>query len=195
MAIAIGGFWILTISVKIAVQKHVATLAVGFTALALVSMSSAPAQAACAEDYELSDIRLPSSCLTPTDKAIVKMRLFRSGMAVAALSCNQQAQYNSLVTRHEDELVKGGKALRAMFRRMHKGKATQEMNRFVTHLANYASIKSMAANGYCTIMSRVFSQALELPANSLSSFVENRPIKMALNTPALPKLTAVASAE
>ncbi len=170
-------------------------MAVGFAALATVSLSSTPVQAACAEDYEFSDIRLPSNCLTSADKAIVKMRLFRSGMAVAALSCNQQAQYNSLVTRHENELVKGGKALRAMFSRMHKGKATQEMNRFVTHLANYASIKSMAAKGYCNIMARVFNQALALPTNSLSDYVQNRPIKMALTAPERPKTTAVASAE
>ena len=102
------------------------------------------------------------------------MRMFLSDLVVAALSCNARNQYNRLVSLHQDELVQGGKALRALFNRLHKSKATRELDRFVTHLTNRASKQRLSTPGYCQTMSKVFEQALAQPSNGLKDYVMNR---------------------
>ena len=149
-------------------------------ALAVVAFTPSDANAACVPAEDFSDIRLPASCLTPAEGQAVRLRMFRADLAVAALSCQQQSQYNSLVTRHQAELVRQGRALMSMFRRLHRGNAERELNRFITHLANRASLRRLASQGYCSTMDKVFRDAHAQPRQSLTSYALGRPVMTAM---------------
>lgn len=157
--------------------------AIGLGALAVVAFQPTTAQAACVKAKDLGDIRLPAACLSPEEGRAVRMRMFRADLAVAALSCGQQSQYNNLVTRHQDELVRQGRALRAIFQRVHPRNAERELNRFITHLANKASLRRLGAPEYCRGMARVFADAQSQPRQGLTGFVGHRPVVSALLGP------------
>ena len=148
--------------------------AIGLGALAVVAFQPTTAQAACVKAKDLGDIRLPAACLSPEEGRAVRMRMFRADLAVAALSCGQQSQYNNLVTRHQDELVRQGRALRAIFQRVNPRNAERELNRFITHLANRASLKRLEQPRYCQDMDRVFQEAQAQPRQGLMAFVQAR---------------------
>jgi hypothetical protein len=150
------------------------TAAAGLAALAAVAFAPNGAKAACIAADDFADIRLPAGCLTANDGRAVRLRMFRADLAVAALSCKQQDRYNSLVTRHQDELVRQGRALRAMFARLHHGNAERELNRFITHLANKASLKRLEQRNYCRTMARVFDEAQAQPLKGLLAYVQGK---------------------
>lgn len=128
------------------------------------------------------------SCLKPVEQALVKLREFRAEMTVAALRCEQQNLYNNVVTRHQGELASKGKALGTTFRRLHGTAATHELNRFVTHLTNRASIQSLGIRNYCRSMSDVFAEALKTPLQKLTLFVSSNPLSRAIARNTAPSL-------
>lgn len=151
--------------------------------MAAIVVTPTPVAAGCAGTHDLAGIDLPRNCLTAEQARIVRMRVFRSDLAVAALSCGKQDQYNRLVSHHRMELVREGQALKSLFGKWHKGASDGALNRFVTHLANRASMRRLNAEGYCTRMARVFDRALALPPNGLNGFVKGRPVMAALDAP------------
>lgn len=157
---------------------------VGLVALVMIGMSASPASAKCVGVAEFSGTKLPMTCLTTAEAKTVRMRIFRAELAVAALSCKQQPQYNQLVTTHEDTFVKGGRALRSLFNRLHNAQATKKLNRFVTHLSNRASLRRLAAQGYCSKMADIFSDIASLQPQEFADYIQRRPIKMAFAEPA-----------
>lgn len=157
-------------------------------AVLMTAALSAPASATgnCAAMADLDGIKLPAACLTAEEGQAIRLRVFRADLAVAALSCNQQGLYNTLVTRHQDELVDGGRVLKATFARLHQSRATYELNRFITHLANRASIQSLGVPGYCGVMARVFQAALATPRRGLTAFALGGAVVAAIDTAAGP---------
>lgn len=154
----------------------------GFVVAACIGVASSPVRAECVSLSEFSDIKLEAPCLTQKEAKTVRLRIFRATLAVAALSCNQQSQYNQLINTHQNFLVKEGQALRQLFNRVHKKQATSKLNRFVTHLSNRASLHRMTAQGYCSKMASIFEQAASLLPKDLMAYVQTRPIKTAFST-------------
>ncbi|MEQ8668467.1 MAG: hypothetical protein RIC50_02620 [Rhodospirillales bacterium] len=167
-------------------HKHLSAAA-GLAALTVVAFAPQDAKAACIAAEDFADIRLPAACLTPTEGQAVRLRMFRADLAVAALSCQQQSHYNNLVTRHQDELVREGRALRSLFRRIHRGNAERELNRFITHLANRASLRRLASASYCRTMDRVFREAHAQPRQNLTAYVQGRPVMTAMMASTTPQ--------
>lgn len=149
--------------------------AAGVATLAVVAFAPQSANAACAPTDDFTDIRLPTTCLSAQESQAVQMRMFRAELAVAALSCQQQSQYNTVVTRHQDELVREGRALRTIFQRIYRAGAERELNRFITHLANRASLKRLTQPTYCQTMARVFREAQAQPRQGLLAYVQGGP--------------------
>lgn len=123
------------------------------------------------------------ACIKPVERALVDLRKFRARITVAALRCDQQSSYNAIVKRHERELVIHGKGLGAVFRRLHGAAATGELNRYVTHLTNRASINSLSVRNYCHAMSRVFAEALKTPVRGLMAFIGRNPLAQVAAAP------------
>lgn len=163
--------------------------AAGFAAATAVVLSLtafAPKAEAgqCTRPADLTGLDLPAGCLTPAEANAIRLRVFRAEMTVAALSCDQRPLYNTFVTRHQDELVKGGRRLRAAFERLHPGKGERELNRFITHLANRAAMHRLGIAGYCGSMAQVFERAIAVPRNGLLAFVQGGAMLATMETAA-----------
>ncbi|EKE67438.1 MULTISPECIES: hypothetical protein [Oceanibaculum] len=85
-----------------------------------------------------------AACATPKESAALEARVLLSELMVAALSCNQRPSYNAVVTRYQGEMASTGKALKGYFARVHGARSAQELNGFVTRMANEASQRSLS---------------------------------------------------
>ena len=80
---------------------------------------------------------------------------------VAALSCGEQQRYNSFVSAFKNDLIKGSKALKSMFKRVYGASGDYQMNAFVTRLANNAAQRTAyQPDSYCATSSRLFGEVL-----------------------------------
>lgn len=94
---------------------------------------------------------------------------------VAALTCKRRQSYNSIVARFGDELATRGRSLRGIFKRLHGEKAEQRLNRFVTRLANEASMRSLRQPDYCDGAVTLFDKTLALQPGTLTAFAARQP--------------------
>lgn len=160
--------------------------AIAILAVSVVFLAPRGASAASCLYPDKASGKTPSySCLKPAEQALIDLRKFRAEITVAALRCKQQGAYNRIVNRHKNELVAQGKALGAVFRRLYGASASRELNRYVTHLTNRASIRSLGVENYCGSMSRVFAAAMDAPVRGFLTFVGRDPIARVETPPAL----------
>ncbi|MGF1641523.1 MAG: hypothetical protein ACFCUO_11300 [Rhodospirillales bacterium] len=104
------------------------------------------------------------SCVNQKDLAALNARVLQTELMVAALTCGERARYNAFVMGFRGELGKHGHALRSLFNRLHGARGTNELNGFVTRLANDASHSSIAIRPeYCAIASALFEEVLNVP--------------------------------
>jgi hypothetical protein len=85
---------------------------------------------------------------------------------VAALSCSARGDYNQFARLYAPHLANHGVLLRRWFRKLHGIRHKREINRFVTLLANDASMRSIGDRvEFCA---KSFTEGLEsdLPANT-----------------------------
>ena len=116
-----------------------------------------------------------AACPSPMERAALEMRVMQSELMVAALTCGARESYNAFVIKFEPDLVRHGVALRTFFKRAHGSRASAELNRFVTRLANQASQRSVADRaGYCAAASRVFEQVLKLKRFELIGYADRQ---------------------
>ena len=109
--------------------------------------------------------------LTPAEDDALSVRRLQSDMMVAALSCQMREQYNMTVTRFESELVRHGVNLRGLFQRTYGARAEQELNSYVTRLANESSARRIAAGAsYCESAAAQFTLLEMLPQKQLARF-------------------------
>lgn len=98
---------------------------------------------------------------SPVERMAVRARVVQSEMMVAALSCGLRNQYNTVVTEFRSELVSHGRVLRSMFQRQHGASGQTALDRYITKLANDASIRSnRARSAYCESAKRAFADVL-----------------------------------
>ena len=109
--------------------------------------------------------------LTQAEREALTVRSLQSDMMVAALSCELRGEYNLTVTRFQEELVRHGANLRALFRRNYGGKAERELNSYITRLANESSTRRIAAGApYCYEAAGKFARLAALPQTQLADF-------------------------
>ncbi len=130
--------------------------AAGIAVLAAGVLASPVAEAACARSTELSGLRA---------------RVLQTELMVAALSCGESARYNAFVTRFRGELVVESKRMQGYFSRVHGGRASKELNAFVTELANNSSQRSLTeAATFCPQAAALLDDALKMEPKQLRSF-------------------------
>lgn len=162
---------------------------VAITVLAAAFEFAIPSQASaanCLYPDKAGQVRPSYNCLKPVEKPLIDLRRFRAELTVAALRCKQKRAYNMVISRHNGELVRHGKALGSVFRRLHGRTAKSELNRYVTHLTNRASMRSLGVRDYCGSMTQVLYDALKTPVKGLMSFVRGNPIARAESLAVLP---------
>jgi hypothetical protein len=112
-----------------------------------------------------------SNCLRVTEVEPLKVRLFQTELMVAALTCKRRTDYNQVIAQFGDELASRGRSLKVIFKRLYGTDAEPALNRFVTRLANEASLRSLHTADYCSGASALFSKTLQLQPHMLAGFV------------------------
>ena len=113
-----------------------------------------------------------TSCASPTEVTAIAATSIQQELMVAALTCNQIANFNAFQTNFGDELRSSDRALLHMFTRLYGGRGQAEYHGFKTRLANNSEIRSIHGNtDYCATTTQVFAAALAPNKPSLSDFV------------------------
>jgi len=100
-------------------------------------------------------------CAQPHERTALSTRVLQTELMVAALCCDNRPLYNAFVSKFRGELVKQGRSLRSFFQRHHGGGGEENLNSFITRLANEASRRSNAERaGFCAQTSLLFRQLL-----------------------------------
>lgn len=139
----------------------------GFAAVLVTGVLSAtPAVAPAAE-----------VCARSSDMPALQARVLQTDLMVAALTCDDRAQYNAFVTKHQAELVKRGHELKGFFTRSYGKRGQASLDSFVTRLANEASLVTMRARAaYCASANAVFSTLLDAtPKGGMSAVAAHYP--------------------
>jgi hypothetical protein len=95
------------------------------------------------------------------ERASLEMRVMQSELMVAALSCASADSYNAFVTRYKSELTEYGKTMQDLFKRVHGGNAFNQINSFVTRVANEASLKMIQNTHFCEEANATFQGLLQ----------------------------------
>lgn len=112
-----------------------------------------------------------SSCATEREIQGLNTRILQTDLMVAAISCKQQAEYNSFVKRYQAQLVDGGQSLQSYFSRNYGGAGTSKLNRFVTQVANDSSQQSLniPSQEFCAQAAAIFSRLNSMKPSQLAS--------------------------
>jgi len=129
--------------------------AAGAAIVAILAGANA-AEAACAKSAELAGLQA---------------RVLQTELMVAALSCGEASRYNQFITRFRGELVSESKRMQDFFARVHGGRASKELNAFVTELANNSSQRSLTQSAsFCPQAAVVFDDVLKIDPRELRGF-------------------------
>ncbi len=99
-----------------------------------------------------------ASCATNSEMQAMNLHALKSSLMVAALSCGQQTEYNSFISKNQSLYSSDSQNVKGYFSRQYGGSAEYQMNRFITKLANEASNVSMKQESvaYCSAMKDSF---------------------------------------
>lgn len=121
-----------------------------------VVMGANAAEAACAKSGELGGLQA---------------RVLQTELMVAALSCGEASRYNQFIVKFRGELVSESRRMQDFFSRVHGGRASRELNAFVTELANNSSQRSLTqAASFCPQAAAMFDDVLKIDPRELRGF-------------------------
>jgi hypothetical protein len=137
-----------------------------------------------------------SACVQPTEKTAFDIRALQSQLMVVALTCGQQDDYNTFVTRHQSDLATAFRGVAGHFRRTAGAQHQRQLDQYITNLANGQSQVGISRGSFfCREQGALFQQATAArsPAE-LSQLAVAREIPQALTTPACPERPAATPA-
>src|SRR5215471_11912211 len=135
----------------------------GVCTLALVSLCASTA---------LAKHSRSTKCAAPAEVTAIAATSVQQELMVAALTCNQIANFNAFQTNFGPELRASDRTLMHMFLRLYGGRGAAEYHAFKTRLANNSEMRSIHGNqDFCTAAGLVFGAALAATKPTLSDFV------------------------
>ncbi|MEO5375834.1 MAG: hypothetical protein H7840_16500 [Alphaproteobacteria bacterium] len=96
-----------------------------------------------------TNARAAPLCAQPAEQPALNARVVQTQLMVAALTCEQRDRYNAFVQKFSPQLAESGQTMKAVFKRQYGRSAENQMNQFVTRLANDASARSRTTPGFC----------------------------------------------
>jgi hypothetical protein len=116
-----------------------------------------------------------SNCAAPDEFQALNARVLQSDLMVGALACKQQASYNAFVKKFQPELVRRSNGMQSYFKRVYGGASTNQMNRFVTNIANDSSTTSLNMNEsqFCSTIKQAFSTILSSDTRNLNTLISD----------------------
>lgn len=139
----------------------------------------------------------PGECQPTPDQASVGIRALQTELMVAGLKCSAE-QWNLFTAKFKATIKSDADRLQRLFVKAYGKSGPNEMNAFVTQLANEASQRSngFSEADYCQQQDQLFQQVLNLTGLELERFSAKRdlavPAPVALCKPEAAKPTAVA---
>lgn len=131
-------------------------------------------------------------CADPDDQTAVRTKTLQTELMVAALRCDGNRRYNQFVRKFEQDLIAQGIQLRAYFERAYGASAERRLNRFVTFLANAASLSSLdSGKNYCASAEVLFDQVLDNTPGGLAKYASNHRVDVAANAQVCERVTAL----
>lgn len=110
-------------------------------------------------------------CIRLADEPVLNTRVMQTELMVAALSCDQRESYNQMVRRFEPELVEKGRSLKRLFEKVYGRGAHNQLNKYVTQLANEASQRSASeGRGFCAAMATIFERIQEMDGAQFADY-------------------------
>lgn len=147
-------------------------------------------------------------CASKSDWEALRTRIALSALMVDAINCNEQGRYNTVATHFKVPLARDGRQMQAYFRRVHGRQATEQMNSFVTEVANKSSIRTAErTQSYCQDVQAKFDDmasrkttewhtiAAAYAADDLGSIKQCRTAPQRAHAPAQKKLPVKRTAE
>jgi hypothetical protein len=119
-----------------------------------------------------------SKCAKPDELSAIQASAIQQQLMVAALTCDQIANFNAFQTSFGPELRTSDAKLEHMFKRLFgNSQGEAQYHAFKTRLANDSSIRSIRDNQtYCHATSMVFAAALAADKPALTDFVAGIPV-------------------
>jgi hypothetical protein len=119
-----------------------------------------------------------SKCAKPDELSAIQASAIQQQLMVAALTCDQIANFNAFQTNFGPELRASDSKLEHMFKRLFgASQGEAQYHAFKTRLANDSSIRSIHDNqNYCHTASMVFAAALATEKPTLTDFVAGIPV-------------------
>lgn len=120
------------------------------------------------------------ACAQEEESHALDLRALQSSMMVAALSCDQQGQYNKFIRKYQDNFVEGSEEIKSYFRRTYGSGYEVELNRFITRLANEATKSSMRSDAdvYCEQTAAIFDELFTLREDRLDEFAQQQHVSV-----------------
>ena len=116
------------------------------------------------------------TCKRNADEKSVYVRSLQTNLMVAALTCNDSGPYNDFIHQFQPVLIKDSKQLQAFYTKTQGKAGANELNSFVTQLANDESQRSIQTAGYCDSANQLFTAVLALQPDQLEDFSTTLPI-------------------
>jgi hypothetical protein len=116
-----------------------------------------------------------SKCAKANEVTAIQVSAIQQELMVAALTCDQVANFNAFQTGFSKELRASDAVLEKMFKRVFGGRVGEDhYHAFKTRLANSSSIRSIHDNpGYCHEAAEAFSAALTSSRPTLAAFASS----------------------
>lgn len=112
-------------------------------------------------------------CWTGDSQSALRTRVLQTDLMVAALNCGMQSDYNLFIKRFSAPLVVKGRALKALFRDSFGPGYKRSLDRFVTRLANEASMRSLRnPDSFCSDATVIMGTAKSLHPNDFPTLVK-----------------------
>jgi hypothetical protein len=112
-------------------------------------------------------------CVSANERQALDTRVLQTELLIAGLSCGQSERYNAFVTAFQPQLEADGAALKGLFRRLHGRRSEDELNAFVTRLANDSSTRSQKIGyGYCYFTWDLFDEVLATPPSAYAALTD-----------------------
>jgi len=123
-----------------------------------------------------------ATCFTVRERQAHEVYAIRTEALVGAQSCRMTDRFNAFATRHRQELLNEGHALKAYYQRVYGRGGDKALDDYVTYLANASATAQPQNMGFCAAAEMLFEKLMLLPVGQLAKFSRDNP------APALPAM-------
>lgn len=112
--------------------------------------------------------------LSGEEQTAFHVRKIQTELMVAALSCKHRFyrnQYDNFVLTYQSQLVNYGGVLRRYFARRYGAGSTGRLDKYITAIANQASLRSMTVPEFCSISAELYDAVTRVKGGRLANFI------------------------